>query len=86
MREPIECTVDELKLSIVRLFFQVTCNLEDIVNTCIPNLLLEAELERLGHRESTHHDPNAKKDAVENEEMECKPIPTVLGNVNLNCR
>lgn len=54
--------------------------MEDVVNTCMPNLILEAELEKLGHRESLHHDLNKKADSNEaSEELESKPIPTVLG-------
>ncbi|XP_065211806.1 protein virilizer [Planococcus citri] len=57
---------------------QVVCNLEEVVSTFIPNFNLETELEKLGHREAAHHDL-AKKDSAEaSEELENKPIPTVL--------
>ncbi len=60
---------------------QVVCNLEEIVTTFIPTLQLEAELEKLGHRETAHFDQPAKKsDSNEpNNEAESKPVPTVLG-------
>lgn len=63
---------------------QVACNLAEIVSTYIPNLQLEAELEKLGHHEMAHLDQTSKKSDTTDQpdELENKPVTTVLGTVD----